>query len=123
MDNRDLAAYTGSRRTRQRGMENGTVKKTGKRVKKWEGTYHVWVQLPGGTERRDPRRKVLGLCAEMTKGEAEEALRVFIRRTHLQPAAETASATVATLADDLLQLHEGDWEDATRGTNASVLAL
>jgi integrase len=119
----ELAAYTGSHRFRQRGMENGTVKKTGKRVKTWTGYYHVYRKQADGTERRDKAKKVLGPVSEMTKGEAEETLRVFIRRRNVLPAAESPAATVATICDDLRLLREGDWDDATRSTNASVLEL
>ncbi|HKD03018.1 MAG TPA: site-specific integrase [Terriglobales bacterium] len=123
-DDLNLAAYTGSHRTRQRGLENGHVKKTGGSPNMWRGFYHVYVPGSNGTDVRQTRKKILGPVAEMTKGEAEEALRVFIRRLHSLPAAETGESTIATLCDDFLLLREGDWEkDSTLGTNTSVLRL
>lgn len=122
-DDLNLAAYTGSHRTRQRGMENGHVDKTGLREKKWRGWYHVYAQKEDGTEGRITRKRIIGPVKGMTKAQAEDEHRIWIRRYNSRPAAETAAATVAVLCDDLFQLRSGDWEDATRSTNASVFAL
>lgn len=119
----NLAQYSASHRTRQRGLEDGYVDKTGKREKKWRGWYHVYDKKTDGTETRIKRSRIIGPITGMSKGEAEEEHRIWIRRLHSLPAAETRSATVATLADDLFQLREGDWETATRSCNASVFAL
>lgn len=122
-DELNLATYTAAHRTRRHGMENGTVKKTGKHVKKWIGHYHDYRTGPNGKTKRIRLSTTLGPVSEMTKAEAQEALRVFIRRRYAQPAAETTKATVGTLCDDYLQLHEGDWEEATLATNTSILKL
>jgi integrase len=122
-DNLGLGAYTAAHRTRQRGLEDGYVDKTGKREKKWRGWYHVYVKKDDGTETRIKRKRIIGPVVGMTKAEAEEEHRIWIRRFHTLPAAETPAATVATLCDDLFQLREGDWEDAARSCNASVFGL
>jgi hypothetical protein len=122
-DNLRLAAYTAAHRTRQRGLEDGYVDKTGKREKKWRGWYHVYVKKDDGTETRIKRKRIIGPVVGMTKAQAEEEHRIWIRRFHTLPAAETPAATVATLCDDLFQLREGDWEDAARSCNASVFGL
>jgi hypothetical protein len=119
----NLSAYSAVHRIRRHGMENGYVEKTGKRVKKWRGYYHDYRQQPDGTQKRIKLKTILGPVSEMNKAQAEEALRVFIRRRNSMPVTETPQATVATLCDDYLALHEGDWEDATRATNNSILTL
>jgi hypothetical protein len=79
-DNLNLTAHTSRHRSQRRGLENGTVRKTGQRVSKWLGIYHVYLQRSDGTERRDKREIILGTVSEMGKSEAKDALRVFIRR-------------------------------------------
>ena len=105
-DNLGLGAYTAAHRTRQRGLEDGYVDKTGKREKKWRGWYHVYVKKDDGTETRIKRKRIIGPVVGMTKAEAEEEHRIWIRRFHTLPAAETPAATVATLCDDLFQLRD-----------------
>jgi integrase len=119
----ELTAYVRAHRIRQHGMENGYVEKTGKRVKKWRGYYHDYRQNPDGTQKRIKLKTILGPVSEMSKAQAEDALRLFIRRRNSLPVAETPKATVASLCDDYLQLREGDWQGATRDTNASILTL
>jgi hypothetical protein len=58
----------------RRRVERGYVYKVGRHPKMWEGRYHVYVTLPDGTEKRRERTKVLGECAEMSKGDAGQAL-------------------------------------------------
>lgn len=123
MDIDSLASYTARHRTRRRNMENGTVKKTGKREKKWIGFYHAYKKLADGTERRDKARIILGRCADMTKGQAEEALRVFIRRKHEMPVTEVSRAKLKALCDDLVELKKGDWSEHTRSTYAGTFRL
>ncbi len=54
--------------------QDGWVEKTGTKTRTWTGYYYVYV---GG--KRKQRTKVLGLRAKMTKGQAEDALRIVIR--------------------------------------------
>ena len=62
----------------RRRFQVGHVFKRGKRVKLWVGCYREWV-LDGGQPKQIQRRKVLGLRAEMTKGQAEQALHEILR--------------------------------------------
>lgn len=62
----------------RRRFQVGHVFKRGKRVKVWVGCYREWV-LDGGKPRQMQRRRVPGLRAEMTKGQAEQALHEILR--------------------------------------------
>jgi hypothetical protein len=62
----------------RRRFQVGHVFKRGKRVKVWVGSYREWV-LEGGQPKQLQRRKVLGLRANMTKGQAEQALHETLR--------------------------------------------
>jgi integrase len=62
----------------RRRFQVGHVFKRGKRVKVWVGCYREWV-LDGGQPKQKQRRKVLGLRAEMSKGQAEQALHEILR--------------------------------------------
>jgi integrase len=73
-----LDLVTLPRMSRER-RQDGWVEKTGKRSKTWTGYFYEYVRQADGSEKRMQRCKVLGKCAEMTKGAAEESLRVHIR--------------------------------------------
>jgi hypothetical protein len=122
-DDQKLTDYTSGLRSRRLGFENGFVEKTGKQKHKWRGVYHIYVPQPDGTKKRAMRETILGLVSDMTKGEAEEALRIHIRRLYNLPAAETPDATLALLCDDYLELKTGEWEEHTAKTNTSILNL
>jgi integrase len=62
----------------RRRFQVGHVLKRGKRVKVWVGCYREWV-LDGGQPSQIQRRRVLGLRVDMTKGQAEQALREILR--------------------------------------------
>jgi integrase len=62
----------------RRRFQVGHVCKRGKRVKVWVGCYREWV-LDGGQPKQIQRRRVLGLRAEMTKGQAEQTLHEILR--------------------------------------------
>ena len=62
----------------RRRFQVGHVFKRGKRVKVWVGCYREWV-LDGGQPKQVQRRRVLGLCAEITKGKAERTLHEMLR--------------------------------------------
>ena len=62
----------------RRRFQVGHVFKRGKRVRVWVGCYREWV-LDGGRPKQIQRRRVLGLCAHMTKAQAERALDEILR--------------------------------------------
>lgn len=99
--------------------ENGWVKRVGKRVKKWRGYYHVYVEHPDGTEKRTRRKTTLGNCADLTKGEAENMLREHIRLARGQRIT-SGGATVAALCDEYVRMRKGDWSEANFKTVQSV---
>lgn len=91
--------------------QNGWVEKTGKKVKTWTGFWYVYV-VEEGVEKRRERSKVLGKCGEVSKGEAEDALRDLIRGK--RPPA--TGATFEQLANWYIQTNEGRWTKKWKGT-------
>ena len=122
MSDQNIAAYSAAHRNRDHDV-NGWVKLTGTREKKWNGWFYVYQPQADGTSKRVRRKVTLGTKVELpTKGKAEEALRLIVRRQLEQPMAVVARAKVSDLCDDYLNLHSGDWEPVTRTTNSSVIA-
>jgi integrase len=89
-----------SRERRQQGW----VDKTGKKAKTWTGFWYRYIVVDG-EEKRLRHSKVLGRCAEMTKGAAEEKLLEVIRE--LRPPA--TGAKFEDLAAWYLKTNEGRW--------------
>lgn len=118
----NLTAHTSAHRIREH-REDGFVDTTGKREKKWRGWYHVYVPQPDGTQKRVKRERVIAPCAGMTKKEARDEHRNWLRRLNAQPIADKATSKLSDLCDDLVRLREGDWEEHTRATNVSILKL
>jgi integrase len=116
IDVRDVGRHLGRER-----RENGWVERIGKRVKKWRGYYHVYASTAEGQEKRLRRKVTLGVCTEMSKGEAVDKLRDHIRRTRGQEGAASSAAFVSTLCDDYFNLRKGDWSETNQGTVRSVL--
>jgi hypothetical protein len=114
-----LTAYTATHRVREH-HEDGYVDVTGKKQKKWRGWYHVYASKPDGSRTRIKRKRVIGPCSEMTKAEAKDEHRAWIRRFNSQPVAESGTCSVANLCDDFMAMREGDWDETTRKTNRSV---
>src|SRR5215510_13392862 len=121
-DDLNLTAHTVAHRVREHN-EDGFVDVTGKREKKWRGWYHVYIAQPDGTQKRVKRERVIGPCSKMTKKEAKDEHRAWLRRSNSLPLAETGSANLALLCEDLVRLKEGDWESHTRATNISIYKL
>ena len=61
--------------------QQGWVEKTGTKAKTWTGYWYEYVTSDGG-EKRQQRSRVLGKCAEMTKGAAEANLLDVISKEH-----------------------------------------
>ena len=112
----NLAEYSAKHRTREHGLENGTVRQTGKKIKKWKGFYHVVVD-----GKRIKRERIIGECSKMTKTAAREEHRKWIRRLHEEPVAVTRQATVADLCEDYYRLKLGDWSESSQKTNRGLI--
>jgi integrase len=115
LDVRTVGAHLGRSR-----HESGWVEKTGKTIKKWRGYFHVYATLPDGTEKRLRRKVLLGTCAELTKGAAEDKLRDHIRESRGQRVATGPGATVAALCDEWFNMSKEDWSDANQKTVRTV---
>src|SRR6266545_1976010 len=94
--------------------ERGYVKKVGKRRKVWEGHYHVYVKLPDGKEIRRHRTKNLGVCSELSKWRAEDALKKLIDAERAQTLTPAANPTLAEIWGRYKTLKEASWSSATR---------
>jgi integrase len=86
----------------------------------WEGRYHVYVTLPGGAEKRRERTKVLGECAEMSKGDAEQALIRHIAIARGQAGPMSDNPTFSELWTRYRTLKEPTWSTATKNTVVSL---
>jgi integrase len=117
----NLAEYGKLHRTRERGTEDGSVKQTGTKTKKWEGVYHAYVPDGAGGHKRITRRRIIGECSKMTKTQAREEHREWIRRFNSEPVADTAKATVGQMADDYYLLKVGDWNDQWRMVTRALI--
>lgn len=95
--------------------QNGWVEKTGKTTKSWTGYWYVYVK-EDGVEKRRPRSKVLGKCADMTKGAAEDALRDEIRCGRPLD----AKATFKDLSDWYLKTLKGT---ASKGWHSALSSI
>ena len=104
----------------RRRIERGYVYKVGKRMKSWEGRYHVYVTLPDGTEKRRERTKILGSCGEMSKGGAELALIRHIALARGQAGPLPDNPTFAELWTRYRTLKEPTWSTATRKAVVSL---
>jgi integrase len=104
----------------RRRLERGYVYKVGKRTKMWEGRYHVYVTLPDGTEKRRERTKVLGACAKMSKGEAEQALVHHIALARGRAGPMPDNPTFSELWIRYRTLKEPAWSTATRNAVVSI---
>jgi integrase len=104
----------------RRRVERGYVYKVGKKPKMWEGRYHVYVTLPDGSEKRRDRTKILGECAEMSKGDAEQALirQIAIARGQAGPLPD--NPTFAEVWKRYRTLKEPSWSTATRRAVVSL---
>jgi len=86
----------------------------------WEGRYHVYVTLPDGTEKRRERTKILGECAEMSKGDAGQALIHHIAIARGQAGPLPGNPTFAEVWTRYRTLKEPTWSTATRKAVVSI---
>jgi integrase len=115
-----LPEYCATHRNRERGMENGYVTEGGGKNKKWIGHYHVYIRHPDGSEKRMHRKRVVGLKSKMTKAQAEDAHRGWVRNFHRAPVADSPKTTFRALAEKYYGVAKGDWSTAWRQTKQSL---
>src|SRR5450631_552347 len=100
-----MLSTMGSHMARER-RQNGWVKPTGKKQKKWQGNWKEYVTDPAtGMEKRMDRSKILGNCSEMSKRSAQERLRDLLRAQ--RPPENTAK--FRALAALYLKTNAGRW--------------
>ena len=99
---------------RQR-RQQGWVEKRGKKPRVWTGFWHEYVVVDGEEKRRE-RCKVLGTCADMTKGAAEEKLLDVIRGW--KP--PKTGAKFEALAAWYLKTNEGRWSAKWNATSQGL---
>lgn len=104
----------------RRRDERGYVYKVGKSPKKWEGRYHVYVRIANGTEKRRERTKVLGLCSDLTKRQAEDALHEVIALARGQATLLAEAPTFRDVWTRYRALKEPTWSTATKKTVVSI---
>lgn len=104
----------------RRRVERGYVYKVGSTAKMWEGRYHVYVTLPDGTEKRRERTRIIGPCAEMSKGDAEQALIRIIAIARGQAGPLPDNPTFRELWIRYRTLKETVWSTATRKSVVSL---
>jgi integrase len=98
----------------RRRSQKGFVKPTGKQPRTWTGFWYVYKTVDG-REKRLERSKVLGLRAEMTKGEAEEKLRTHIHGLRPEP-----DSIFETAAKNYFALKQGDWSRKNKSIMSSL---
>ena len=115
-----LSEYGKEHRNRPHGNEDGSVRPIGKKIKKWEGTYHVYVAGDDGKVVRHTRRRVIGECSKMTKTQARDEHREWLRRLNSQPIAVKPKDTVAQICDDFFRLRSANWGENRCRTQRTV---
>ena len=111
----ELDLFTVGRTMSRERRQNGWIEKTGKRVKTWTGFWYAYV-IENGVEVRRRRERVLGKCAEMTKGAATEKLYMVIRDDR----PEASGATFEELSLWYLKTNSGRWSRKWKGTITGV---
>ena len=111
----------GRKMPRQR-YQTGRLTKRGKRVKKWYGSYYVYVRDDEGSERRRFKLVSLGLVSEMTKTDAQRKLQRIIDRETAQPGARPDPETPweRFVRDRFLPMRETTWKPRTKQTTINL---
>src|SRR5437016_835361 len=97
--------------------QEGSLRKVGKKRKKWLGLYHVYVKQPDGAEKRLPRTKILG-DATMSKIDARRKLQDLIVESAKQPRRLEANPLTVDATFAILWSRYRDLKQATWGTAA-----
>jgi len=110
-----IAQYTKAHILRAHGSEDGSVRIAPRsKVKKWQGIYHVTKTRADGTTGRNTMYRIIGLCAKMTKREAEVEHREWCKDFHGANRAVATTrtgkqaVTVADIATDYIRFKRWD---------------
>ncbi len=110
----------GKHMSRER-YQRGALKKVGQIRKMWRGRWHVYVDLPDGSEKLCKREKILGPVSELTKGQAQEKLDALIKANTTQTGGELpANPTLAEVWTRYSELKAASWGTSTRKTVESM---
>lgn len=101
--------------------QRGHLQRVGKRVKQWKGVWYVYIPTPEGGERRVHKSRILGRCADLTKGEAQKKLDDAIAERDTSPAAASRLTVAQFLQRVYLPAKQRGWSTNTRTNYASVL--
>ncbi len=110
-------AFPTAKRGRERG-QNGWLEVVGKTRKKWKGHFCVYELQSDGSELRRHRALILGFRSEMTRKQAEDALRqIIIRRSEAKPVEQPSQMTFGQFwRERFLPLYEQKWKVSSRQT-------
>src|SRR4051794_8593993 len=104
--------------------QEGSLRKVGKKRKKWLGLYHVYVRQPDGTEKRLPRTKILCDATESKIDARKKLLDLIVESTkqpnRFQVNPLTADATFATVWGRYRDLKQATWGTAARKAIVSL---
>ena len=95
--------------------QQGWVERRGKKPRVWTGFWHEYVVVDGKDKRRE-HCKVLGPCAELTKGAAQAKLLEIINSSK----APKTGATFQELAAWYLKTNEGRWSVKWNATSGGL---
>src|SRR5215472_16694955 len=112
----------GRHMSRQR-YQRGSLKRVGKTRKMWRGRWHVYIKRSDGSEKLCKREKILGLVAQLTKGQAQEKLDALIKASTDQISGNLRpDLTLGELWKAYSGLKSASWSTATRKTVTSVFS-
>jgi integrase len=95
--------------------QEGSLAIVGKRVKKWRGHFYVYEKQADGSEKRRFRNVLLGLKAEMDKGQAKRKLRDLIARETRNVAPPPVNVTLRWFYENrFLPQKEEQWKITSR---------
>src|SRR5262249_50049879 len=100
--------------------QEGRVVLVGKRVKKWRGHFYVYHKQTDGSEIRRHRNILIGLKADMDKGEAKARLRETIAKETKGVAPTPACVTLRWFYENrFLPQKEEQWKVTSRPKTVS----
>jgi len=95
--------------------QEGSLVIIGKRAKKWRGHFYVYEKQADGSEKRRFRNVLLGLKAEMDKGQAKQKLRDLIARETRNVAPPPVNVTLRWFYENrFLPQKEEQWKITSR---------
>jgi hypothetical protein len=111
------AALSRLKRGRERG-QNGWLEITGKTRKRWRGHFYVYEAQADGREHRKHKALILGSRTEMTRKQAEDALRqTILKWSEVKANEQPKQKTFGQFwRERFLPLYEQKWRASSRQT-------